>query len=240
MPEVTDQLEVFKGEKIALNTDRDLPDQCLIKTDSGLALVARTMSGFRFWLPWLGTSYRAEGTSLAVKMGRVYLNKGPEAIPGEAFTIRENVVAVRKGSVAGPYSGAAPLVPQDYEERIAEALHVIADDNDWCREFDDLMDEVGLPTRVRDLVSTISVQVVVTLGDSGVHQSLNEGELPGVSIAEVEVKGDVVVEHHWSGLDDDEPDVDNYDVSRLVDELLSDHYVEVVDWEVVETRPDGQ
>ena len=239
MSKVTEQLEVFKGEKIAVESLQDLPDRCIVETEQGLALLEREEMGFRFWLGWLG-SFQSEGTALTAANGRVYLNKGMETYPGEVFATRGGIVVVREGQPGAP---SLNPVSSDYEERITAALHEIADDNDWCREFDELMDEVGLPTRVRDMVSTISVEVVVTLGNrdaASVHQSLNEGELPDVSISEVEVKGDVHVEYYWRGLDDDDPEVDDSDVSRLVDELLPDHYVEIVDWDVMETRPDGQ
>lgn len=245
MSEVTEQLEVFKGEKITPNTAQDLPNQCIVETSKGLALLEREEVGFRFWLPWMGSGLMSMGTALTVGGGRVYLNKeaylnkGMETYPGDVFAVREGVVIVRDEPDANLPTGTRPLVPDDYEEKITEALHEIADENDWCREFDDLMDEVGLPTRVKNLVSTISAEISVDL-DSGAHQLLSEGELPEVSIDNVNVRGDVQVEYHWRGLDDDDCPADNHDVSGLVDELLPDHYVEILDWDVVETRPDGQ
>ena len=237
MSEVSEDLKVFKGEKIAVKSLQDLPDRCIVETKQGLALLEREEVGFRFWLSWLPPFHR-EGTALEAANGRVHLKKGLDTYSGEVFATRGGVVVHDEpGAIyRGPNS-----VSNDYEGTLTDALHELADNNDWCSEFDNLMDTVGLPSRVRNLVSTISAEISVDIDGIGadeVYQALVNSELPGVSITNVNVRGDVQVEYHWEGLPGDSCPADESDVSGLVDELLPDHYVDVLDWAVEETRID--
>lgn len=51
-----------------------------------------------------------------------------------------------------------------WKERLVERLHREANDRDYCSEFDDVMEDLGLPRRERDYEVTVTVRLRISVG----------------------------------------------------------------------------
>lgn len=127
----------------------------------------------------------------------------------------------------------------EYLDNLTEELHDIANNQDWCNEFDDLMEQVGLDTRSKDYISTVRATVEVTLPGQGRVEGAITDAFPSVScVGSIRATMDVTVDVPWTGRSGDEDHyVDISEVENAVSYELDTVDVEdVEDWEIVDTN----
>lgn len=127
----------------------------------------------------------------------------------------------------------------NYMDSLTEQLHEIANENDWCDEFDNLMDGLGLEPRQKDYSTAVSVSVEIEIdGSRAVDEAISDLIDAGASVGTVRANVDVTVDVHWTGLAGCEEDYVTSDSvhDAVYDALYGTTIVDIDDWEIIDTQ----
>lgn len=126
-----------------------------------------------------------------------------------------------------------------YMDDLTSQLHDIANNNDWCSEFDDLMEQIGLETRSKDYVTTVRATAEISL-EAGERVSEAIGwEIGDESyVGTVQATIETTVRVYWTGRSGEEDSyVDNNEIEEaLENQLHSVDINEVVSWDILDTE----
>lgn len=115
-----------------------------------------------------------------------------QVVSGEA----EGVLAEAVAALASAYQMAdlRRLEDEEWRRRLTEAAHEEADERDWCPEFDDFMEQVGLERRSRTYTCEVAVSTTVTVcveatsAESAQRKMDRETVLPYVDLDQLELE----------------------------------------------------
>lgn len=128
---------------------------------------------------------------------------------------------------------------EQYLSTITEQIHNIANEEDWCNEFDELLDSLGLETRSREYVSSVTATFTADVDsppsevDEAVSRWVSDG--PDVVLSSMTIVGTIDVNVYWTGSRGDEENFDSSEVETAVEDALGSS-VEIIDWHINETE----
>lgn len=129
----------------------------------------------------------------------------------------------------------------EYFDELSDELITLADEEDWCSEFDELMAGLGMKTRMYNFTSSVEVQATFNYEQPGVEvdyavaKDIGEGSV-SVTIDKMEVEGTITVDVTWYGQEDDE---ENAITSQSIEAAIYEKtgkLVEIDDWEVTSSE----
>ena len=156
---------------------------------------------------------------------------------------RERVHWVDDSNDVGPNGNiwryaAVPTSHTEYMHSLTEQLHQIADDWDWCSEFDEAMDEAGLETRSRDRVARVRVMGDFTYShpSSDVDRAIREdlGQDVAVTTDRIDFSGAVEVDVYFTGRPSGDHDFSDDDIAEALPSSLDCE--DLSSWEVLEVN----
>lgn len=128
---------------------------------------------------------------------------------------------------------------EQYLNTITEQIHNIADEEDWCNEFDELLYSLGLETRSREYVSSVTATFTADVDsppsqvDEAVSRWVSDG--PDVVLSSMTIVGTIDVNVYWTGSRGDEENFDSSEVEAAVEDALGVS-ADVIDWHINETE----
>lgn len=117
---------------------------------------------------------------------------------------QQTIEQARDEAIAERDAARADVEQKDQRfDNLIEALHEKAVEKDYCSDFDEVMDELGLPARPReyDVIWNVTYRVTTTVRSTDEDEAHNQVDREAIIEA---VRGDVsypdTVEHHYTEL----------------------------------------
>lgn len=123
---------------------------------------------------------------------------------------------------------------EQYLAKLTEELHQLADDNNWCSDFDRIMEEVGLLPRTVQMRVSVRVEFVAVMQSPSAEQDEWLSRQIGVDVEadRVQIEGSAVIDLYRDGIPDEEPEIDLDEVYETLEHQMESTLDEVVDFSV--------